>query len=165
MTRISRLTLGALCSAACLLAAPAFAQDSGLSVFDWSGYEDPALNPAYVEKHGASPTFTFFADEDEAFEKLRSGFKADISHPCSANVVKWRDAGLLQPLDTSRIAAWKDILPAISGMKDLMTDASGTAWFVPFDWGNTLLTYRTDKVKPEQVASLRVFADPAFADA
>ena len=156
--------LAATALASIALHAPALAQDATLSVFDWSGYEDPALNPAYLEKHGEGPTYTFFADEDEAFEKLRSGFKADISHPCSTNIVKWRDAGLLQPLDTSRITAWKDILPGISAMKDLMTDASGTAWFLPFDWGNTLLTYRTDKVTPEEVASLRVFADPKFKD-
>ena len=142
----------------------ALAQDAALSVFDWSGYEDPALNPAYVEKHGDGPTFTFFADEDEAFEKLRAGFKADVSHPCGTNIIKWRDAGLLQPLDTSKIAAWNDIMPGFREMKDLMTDTEGKAWFLPFDWGNTLPIYRTDLVKPEDIASLKAFADPKFKD-
>ena len=138
----------------------AMAQDAELSVFDWSGYEDPALNPDYVAKHGDSPTYSFFADEDEAFEKLRAGFKADISHPCGTNIVKWRDAGLLQPLDTSRITAWNDILPGFKSIKDLMTDAEGKAWFLPFDWGNTLPLYRTDLVKSEDIASVKAFADP-----
>ncbi|MBX3578495.1 MAG: extracellular solute-binding protein [Rhizobiaceae bacterium] len=145
-------------------ASPAKAQDAALTVFDWPGYEDPALHQAYVDKHGASPTFTFFGDEDEAFEKLRSGFRADIAHPCSTNVVKWREAGILQPLDTSRIAAWNDILPGIRGMKDVMVDADGTAWFLPFDWGNTLLTYRTDTVDAADIRSLKAFADPKFKD-
>ncbi|MEP9372928.1 extracellular solute-binding protein [Mesorhizobium sp. KR1-2] len=131
-------------------------------VFDWSGYEDPALNPAYNTKYDHAPEFAFFGDEDEAFEKLRAGFKADLAHPCAQNVVKWRDAGLLQPLDASRITGWNDILPGIKAMKDLMTAADGTAWFLPFDWGNTALIYRTDKLTPEEAQSVRIFADPKF---
>lgn len=164
MARKRRIAFALLVAGAATagLSRGASAQDAALSVLDWSGYEDPALNPAYVEKHGDSPTFTFFADEDEAFEKLRAGFKVDVSHPCGTNIVKWRDAGLLQPLDTSRIAAWNDILPGFKAMKDLMTDADGKAWFLPFDWGNTLPLYRTDLVKAEDIASLKAFADPKF---
>jgi len=81
------------------------AADAELTVFDWSGYEDPNFHPAYTDKHGDSPTFAFFADEDEAFAKLMSGFRTDLAHPCSQSVVKWRDAGLLQPIDPSRSRA------------------------------------------------------------
>ena len=144
-------------------ALPAIAADT-LTVFDWSGYEDPAFHPAYAEKHGGEPDFSFFGDEEEAFQKLRSGFKADVAHPCSQSVVKWREAGLLEPLDTGKLAAWNDILPNFRAMKNLMTSDDGTAWFIPFEWGNTVLTYRTDTVKPEEVASLKAFADPAFKD-
>jgi len=65
----------------------ASAADSELTVFDWAGYEDPAFHPAYVEKNGDSPTFAYFGDEEEAFQKLRTGFRADIGHPCSQSVV------------------------------------------------------------------------------
>jgi spermidine/putrescine-binding protein len=81
-------------------------------IFEWSGYEDPLLNPAYMQKYPEGPEFSFFGDEDEAFEKLRAGYKADVAHPCSQSIIKWREAGLLQPLDTSKIAGWNDILPA-----------------------------------------------------
>jgi spermidine/putrescine-binding protein len=133
-----------------------------LTVFDWAGYEDPAFHPDYVTKYGASPDFSFFGDEDEAFQKLMSGYKADLAHPCSQSVVKWRDAGLLEPLDTSQLTNWNDMLPGIKAMKDLMTSADGTAWFLPFEWGNTVLTYRSDKVTAEEMASLQVFADPKY---
>ena len=141
-------------------ARPALAGD--LTVFDWAGYEDPAFHPAYVTKYGASPQFAFFGDEDEAFQKLTSGFKADLAHPCSQSVVKWRDAGLLEPLDTSKLANWNDVLPGIRAMKNLMTDDKGVAWFLPFEWGNTAVVYRNDKIKPEDVTSLQAFADPKF---
>ncbi len=149
--------------AACCLPAAAWSQD-GLTVFDWAGYEDSAFHEAYIEKNGSSPEFAFFGDEDEAFEKLRAGFEADISHPCSQSVMKWRDAGLLKPIDTSRIAAWNDILPGISNMPNFMHDDAGQAWVVPFEWGNTLLTYNPEKIDPADVQSLQAFADPKFKD-
>lgn len=137
------------------------AADAGLTVFDWSGYDDQSFHPDYVKKYGDNPTFTFFADEDEAFAKLMAGFKADLAHPCSQSVVKWREAGLLAPIDTSRIKGWDDINPAFKAMKNFV-NADGKTWIMPFDWGNTALTYRTDKIKPEEVSSLQAFADPKF---
>ena len=157
MTAVLVLGLGSSVSS------PAFSADS-LTVFDWSGYEDPALHAPYTAKIGAEPDFAFFGDEEEAFQKIRSGFKADLAHPCSQSVVKWRDAGLLEPLDTSRLANWDSILPGLKSMKNLMTSDDGKAWLIPFDWGNTVLTYRTDKIKPEEVQSLKAFADPKFKD-
>ncbi len=147
----------AVCMATRVLAA-----DPDLTVFDWAGYEDPAFHPKYSEKYGDSPTFAFFGDEDEAFEKLRAGFKADLGHPCSQSVVKWRDAGLLQPIDPSKVAGWDDLLPGLMSMKNLSTDANGTVWFMPWDWGNTALTYNADKIDAADVQSLQAFADPKF---
>ncbi len=131
-------------------------------MFDWAGYEDPAFHPKYNAQYGDDPTFAFFGDEDEAFEKLRAGFKADLAHPCSQSVVKWREAGLLQPLDPKKIAGWDDLLPGIMRMKNLATDANGTVWFMPWDWGNTALTYNADKISEDDVTSLKAFADPKF---
>ena len=53
----ARHTITAVFAAALALgtALPALAADT-LTVFDWSGYEDPAFHPAYTEKHGGSPT-------------------------------------------------------------------------------------------------------------
>jgi spermidine/putrescine-binding protein len=140
------------------------AMAANLTVFDWSGYEDPAFHPTYTKKFGAEPDFSFFGDEEEAFQKLRSGFKADLAHPCSQSVVKWREAGLLQPLDTKLLRNWNDILPGIAKMNNLMTSDDGKAWFLPFDWGNTLLIYRSDAIKESEVQSLKAFADPKFKD-
>ncbi|THF57522.1 ABC transporter substrate-binding protein [Ollibium composti] len=163
-TRRLTLTLALAGTLAASAAALAVAEDQGLTIFDWAGYEDPSFHPKYVEKNGDSPTFAFFGDEDEAFEKMRSGFKADLGHPCSQSVVKWREAGLLQPLDTSKITGWNDLNPGIMAMKNLATDDSGKAWFMPWDWGDTQLTYNSDKIDEKDVQSLKAFADPKFKD-
>jgi len=155
-----------LAAAAVAIAASSLARAAGdgLIVFDWSGYEEPPFHQAYIDKHGASPDFSFFGDEDEALEKMRAGFKVDIAHPCSQSVAKWREAGMLQPLDTSRIEGWNDILPGIKAMKNLVTTEDGKAWFLPFDWGNTALIYNTEKVPAADAASVRILADPKYKD-
>lgn len=152
--------VASMAAATFLFAGSVLAADSELTVFDWSGYEDPEFHPAYTAKHGDSPTFAYFGDEEEAFQKLRAGFKADLAHPCSQSIPKWREAGLLKPLDTSLIAAWKDLMPGLRDMPGF--SEGGQAYVVPIDWGNTALVYRTDLVPEEDIASLRVFADPKY---
>jgi len=137
------------------------AADSELIVFDWGGYEDPNFFPDYIEKHGSEPTYSFFTDEEEAFQKMRAGFRADLGHPCSQSVVKWREAGLLEPIDTSRLSRWDEVITEFKNIDGFNTD--GNQWVVPVDWGLTALTYRTDMVSEADAASLQSFADPKFA--
>ena len=142
-------------------ASTALASDPELTVFDWAGFENQSLIEAYVAKNGAMPTYSFFGDDDEAFTKVSSGFKADVAHPCSQMVQKYRDAGLIEPWDISRIPLVGEIAPRFLESKVLKDDAG--VWYIPTDYAYTAIAYNTDKVKPEQVASLNVFIDPAFA--
>ena len=116
--------------------------------FGWSGYEIPELQPSYVEKHGVTSDAVIFADENEGFQKVRVGFTPDVAHPCSPMVPQWREAGLIQPIDTSRLSNWPDVFPTLKTLKD--TRFEGQQWFVPFDWGRTSITYRTDLVDIEE---------------
>lgn len=156
-----RKTSTSIAVALSLTAGAAVAADADLVIFDWAGYEDPEFFKAYTAKHGDSPTYAFFGDEEEAFQKLRSGFKADIAHPCSQSVPKWIEAGLLAPLDTSRIDRWDELEPSFRDIPAFQKD--GEYYFVPVDWGNTLVTYHTEHLKAEDVQSLQAFADPKHA--
>jgi spermidine/putrescine transport system substrate-binding protein len=150
-----------IAGATALCALPALAADSELLVFDWSGYEDPAFFQAYVETHGTGPTFAFFGDDDDAFQKLVSGFRADVTHPCSQMVSKFRDANLLDPWDTSRITHFDAINPEFLD-SPILQDEGGT-WFIPAEWGATAIAYNTEAVPAEDVASLQIFTDPRYA--
>lgn len=158
---MTKLRFGVAAVTAAILTTAAYAQDSELTVFDWAGYEDPEFYTAYTEAHGAPPTFAFFGDEEEAFQKLRSGFKADAAHPCSQSVPKWMEAGLLEPLDTSKIDRWDELNEEFREIEAYKKD--GEYYFVPMDWGNTGLTYNTEKLTEDQVKSLQIFADPSLA--
>jgi len=142
------------------LASAALAQDADLVVFDYAGFEIPAYHASYAALHGTGPTFSFFGDEDEAFQKVTSGFRADVSHICAGSVTRWIEAGILQPWDTTRIPAFADLDPAL---QEGATGADGQVYFIPTDWGSTGVIYNTDQVTQAQVASLQIFADPALA--
>jgi spermidine/putrescine transport system substrate-binding protein len=154
-------TAAVLACTVALTATNAYAQDSDLVVFDWAGYEDPEFFKSFIESNGQGPTFAFFADEEEAFQKLRSGFQADLAHPCSQSIPKWIEAGLLAPLDTSKIDRWDELNPAFRDIKAYQKD--GQNYFVPVDWGNTALTYNTELLSEADVESLQAFADPKHA--
>jgi spermidine/putrescine transport system substrate-binding protein len=122
---------------------PARADDQA-TYFTWSGYDVPESHQGYIAKHGASPNMPLFSDEEEAFQKLRAGFQVDVAHPCSGRIKRWRDAGLLQPIDTSKLSNWGDVFDDLKKVNG--ADADGQQWFVPWDWGNTSVIYRADLV-------------------
>ena len=144
------------------LAAPnlALAADPDLTVFDWAGFEEPVIFQGYIDKHGSSPTFAFYGDDDEAFQKLSSGFRADVAHPCSQMVSKYRDAGLIEPWDPARIPAVADIDPQFLN-SEVFKDAEGL-WYIPTDFGATAIAYNTENVPAEDVSTLQVFVNPAY---
>ncbi len=139
----------------------AHAEDPELIVFDWASFQNPDLVKDYVAKHGQGPTYALFGDDDEAFQKLSSGFKADVTHPCSQMVSKYRDAGLIEPWDVSRIAEFANISPAV--LESPIFKDDGGIWFIPTDFAYTAIAWNEDKVTAEDVASLQVFKDPKFA--
>lgn len=113
-------------------------------VFTWEGYDDAGLHPSYATKHGESPNFTFFGDEEEAFAKMRAGFKPDVTQPCSYKIPTWTDAGILAPIDTSRLKNWGDVVPSLKEIPGVTRD--GNRYWVCTDWGQTSVIYRADLV-------------------
>jgi spermidine/putrescine transport system substrate-binding protein len=117
-------------------------------IFGWEGYEEEGLHTQYAEKHGEIPNFTFFGDEEEAFAKMRAGFKPDISMPCSYKIPTWRDAGILQPIDVSRLSNFGDTITSLKDVPGIVVN--GERHWVCMDWGQTSITYRTDLVDIEE---------------
>ena len=142
-----------------LLALPAAAQEADLLIMDYAGFEDPRYHAAYAEAFGGSPEYSFFGDEEEAFQKLRTGFEADMAHICSDSVPKWTEAGLIEPWDTGAVAAFGDLNTDLIGAQG----GEGDVFYLPADFGSTAVAYNADEVPEEDVASLQVFQNPAYA--
>ena len=157
MSRFSKT----LISAASVLALTVSAQaaDPDLTVLDWAGWEIDGMLQPYVDKNGQKPTYVFFADDDEAFQKMSSGFKADVVHPCAAAVPRYIDAGLIEPWDTSKIPEFKNIPERM--VKPFTNDQG--VWFIPTDYAYTAIAYNAETVPAEDVASVQVFASDKYA--
>ncbi len=157
MSRFSKT----LISAASVLALSVAAQaaDPDLTVLDWAGWEIDGMLQPYVDKNGQKPSYVFFADDDEAFQKMSSGFTADVVHPCAAAVPRYIDAGLIEPWDISKIPEFANI-PA--RMVEPFTNDQGV-WFIPTDYAYTAIAYNAETVPAEDVASVQVFTNEKYA--
>ena len=60
----------------------------------------------------------------------------------------WTDAGIVLPIDTSRLSNWEHLFPTLSTQKGVAYD--GETFFAPTDWGNSSIVYRTDLVDAEE---------------
>lgn len=141
------------------LATAANAQDADLLVFDYPGFEEPAYHGTYTAAHGDSPTFSFFGDEEEAFQKIIAGFETDVTHICAGSVTKWVESGIIEPWDTTLIPEYANLDRNLTG--ELI--GGGGTYFIPTDFGSTAIAYNPDEVPAEDVATLQVFTNPAYA--
>jgi spermidine/putrescine transport system substrate-binding protein len=131
-------------------------------LFQWEDYVAEPYLAAYQARYGEKPATTIFADEDEAFAKMRAGFKPDVMGPCYYEFPRWKEAGLLQPIDTSKLKNWNKISPTLRNLPGISA-GPGKVWFVPHYWGNTSLTIRTD-LAPEYAKSQSwdILFDPKY---
>src|SRR5690606_9639791 len=138
---IEGTALAALAVAASLSAAAAA---EPLTYFTWAGYDDPAFRQPFTEKYGENGvSFSFFSSPDEAFAKLNGGFEVDVAHACLHDIRKRKDAGLIQPIDTTKLTNFKDLLPSLRDAEAIKID--GQQWMIPWEWGASSIIYRTDK--------------------
>ncbi|NRB16106.1 MAG: extracellular solute-binding protein [Rhodobacteraceae bacterium] len=139
--------------------AGAAAADQG-TFFTWGGYDIPELFAPYKEKHGELPNFAVFGGAEEALTKMLGGYVVDVSHPCNSGIPRWIASGLFQPIDTSRLSNWADVMPELYDLKGNIVD--GKPYLAPFDWGQTSITYRTDMFEVEGEESWDMLWDERY---
>jgi spermidine/putrescine transport system substrate-binding protein len=116
----------------------------GLVVLEWSGYETPTYWEPFAQQHpDIQPDYSFFAEDAEAYSKAQSGFEFDVVHPCSSWWGLYVEAGLVQPIDTSRLSHFNELFPDLAD-KGVF---NGQQYFIPWDWAYESITVRTDLVK------------------
>ncbi|MEX2648905.1 MAG: extracellular solute-binding protein [Alphaproteobacteria bacterium] len=139
-----------------VLAAPA------IEVFTWTVYAVPELQGSYIAAYGEAPPQTIYGDNDEAFQKVRAGYLPTIIQPTSSLVPRWREADLLSPIDTTKLANYPDVFPKLKDLKVMSHE--GVVYGVPLAWGNSSVLYRKD-LAPEYVGNdtWTMLWDPKYA--
>jgi spermidine/putrescine transport system substrate-binding protein len=119
----------------------ALAADPMLQVFTWAGYDRPELHKAFSAKYGSSPEFSLLVSNNEARAKVRSGFTPDLAVPSFSLSPFWKDDGLVEKIDISRLSHWPELFDRFKSL-----EPEGDRYFVPWTWGATAVVYRTDLV-------------------
>jgi spermidine/putrescine transport system substrate-binding protein len=89
------------------------------------------------------------------------GFRSDVTHICAGSVPRWQASGIIEPWDRARITAYDTLNADLVG-QDVLA-GSAELFFLPTDYGSTALVYNSDEVPAEDVASLEIFNNPAYA--
>lgn len=135
------------------------AEESGLSLLEWNGFQHPQYYPEYLERYGESPNYTFFAHTNDALKRLRSGLKADLVHLCTGQMREAMDEGLIVPIDKDRLPRWGDVSPELLELPDVRID--GEYWLVPWEWGYSTVGYNPELLDVEN-PDFSIFVDPRF---
>lgn len=126
-----------------------------VSFLGWEGYADESFVKEFEEASGCKVTATYVGSNDDFAPKLAAGggvYDVVSASADAASVLVI--AGLVEPLDKSKIEHWDDIYEIFRDAKAI--NADGEIYGVPLTWGSIPLMYRTDKIagEPDSYAAL-----------
>ena len=107
------------------------AQGSGsLTVLDWAGFDDEQFWSDFKNAHpDVDVTFEMGASDADVLAKMMAGRQADVFHLYTGWLQFYIQEGLVEELDTSRLANWDN---ALERFKEL-GQFDGKQYFIPYD--------------------------------
>jgi spermidine/putrescine-binding protein len=168
--QISRRDVGKLFAALGITAAvgprlamhPALAQANELTMIIWEGYANPTFAAKFEEENDAKINATPMSSSDDAFGRLQAGGGSNFDLVSASNDVSQRliDAGLVQPIDPSRLTNYGDLYEQFQMPSYITKD--GELYGANFAWGPTLMLYNTEQVT-EEPTSWNALLDEQYA--
>jgi spermidine/putrescine-binding protein len=168
--RISRRDLSKLFAALGLTSAlgPVLGQESArgqsneLAMVIWEGYAAPAFADKFEEENDATINATPMSSSDDAFARLQAGGGSNFDLVSASNDVSQRliDAGLVQPIDPTRLTNFDDLYEQFQNPAYITKD--GELYGANFAWGPTLMLYNTEQVT-EAPTSWSALLDEQYA--
>ena len=82
-----------------------------LTVLEWSGYEEELYWADFKAKYPQVDVgFEFGVSDADIYGKMKAGSQADVFHPYTGWLQFYVDEGMVEEIDTSRLANW-DAVP------------------------------------------------------
>ena len=155
--------LAMLLLAAMLLPGCAPAEKKKLVVANWKGYgsDSEYAISQFEEKYDCVVEHQYYDSLEQMLTMLRQGGKGEIDVVLS-NMAYTKTAlgeGLIEPIDTSKLANYGELQDDIKEVDDVVDDA-GAVYGVPWLWGTTSLAYNADAVSAP-LTSWSALWDPA----
>lgn len=143
---------GAAAVAVSLGGQKSFGADTGLNVYNWDTYIGETTLETFTAKSGIEVQYDLYANLEEMFAKFQEGNPGyDIIFPSDYMMEAMIAAGMLEELDHSKIANFKNIDPNfLSPSFD-----PGCKHNAPYFWGSVGIGYRKSKMAaPDSWAAL-----------
>jgi spermidine/putrescine-binding protein len=160
---ITTLLIGLLSLGSLLLPAePASAAGCTLTAIVWEGYTDSSFTDAFEEQTGCTVKASYAGSSDEMFAKFRAGGGRTYDLISASGDITERlyKAGLVQPIDTSKLANYESVFDSFQNGRWNTFD--GKPYGVTFAWGPNVLVYNKQDVTSAP-RSWDVLFDPAYA--
>lgn len=115
-----------------------------LNMVIWDGYDDKEAVAPFFEEHGVSTSPTYIGNNEEIFTKLRAGGtgQVDLVTPYHGYVKVLTEAGLLEPLDYSRMPNTENYIDRFNRPDWAVAD--GDVYAAPFIWGTDPMMYNAE---------------------
>ena len=147
--KITNKFLKLACSAAVgsLMTSSAWAQERVLNVTNWGEYiaEDTISN--FENEYGIKVVYDAYDSAEAIDAKLLAGSSGyDVVSHSGGDTARLIKAGIISPLDISKLDQIKNIDPAIMGQLAKLWDPDNKH-FIPYMWGTHGVTYNEELVK------------------
>jgi putrescine transport system substrate-binding protein len=128
------------------LAAPSWAQERVVNVYNWSDYIDPEMLKLYTKETGIKVVYDTF-DANETLEtKLLAGKSGyDVVVPTAYFLQRQIKAGVFQALDKSKLSNLGNVWPEVA--RRLAAYDPGNRYAVNYMWGTTGIGYNVKKAR------------------
>ena len=131
-------------------------EEKRLNFYNWDTYIGETTLADFEKATGIETKMDLFADDDELFAKLKGGNPGyDVIVPGDANLDRMAKAGMVQPLDHSKI-------PNMANIDKPFQDAPfdpGRKYSIPYTWGTLGIGYRKSKIEGGVVDSWKILYD------
>ena len=123
-----------------------------LSIICFQGYAEPAWVKPFEEKYNCKVKVTYAGTVEEHFTKVKAApSEYNIVSIDSGRVQMYKDAGLIQPIDASKLTTYPKVGKFFREHPYAKTE-TGEKLHVPIVWGTQTITINTGKVPAEKLA-------------
>jgi spermidine/putrescine transport system substrate-binding protein len=121
-----------------------------LVILNWDDELPNPVIPDFEKKTGIKVKSTPFSQNEEQINKLQAtgGEGFDLCQPTHDRAPQFKDLGLLQPLDESKLAL-DNVLPGIAAISEKYWRWDGKLYHTPHIWGAEAISWRNDETDIE----------------
>jgi putrescine transport system substrate-binding protein len=128
------------------LAAPSWAQERTVNVYNWSDYVAPGVIEAFSKETGIKVKYDTFDSNDTLETKLLAGKSGyDVVVPTAYFLQRQIKAGVFQALDKSKLSNLGNVWPEVA--RRLAAYDPGNRYAVNYMWGTTGIGYNVKKAR------------------